>query len=173
MNANLKDDSEEMVHKKREEIRKVFQQASDHLANINGDQDYKVLKYWASVEAGRFHSMDKAREIWSNIMQICSDRAEYWLEYINLERTYGDDKHTRRLFIRALERTHDNPEPITRAWSQFEREKGSLEQFEECERKIKTRMASVIPIKSEENSKNMRAKQKYSKNNGCPSYYFH
>ena len=101
--------------------------------------------------------MEDARKIWSEIMQKLGDSAEHWLEYINLEKMYGDTKHLRRLFLRAVERTQDQPERITQAWLQFEREEGSLEQFEECERKVKTKMKDVIAKRKENDHKDDRS----------------
>ena len=128
---------------------------------------YQVSKYWATVEADRFHSMDEARKIWSSLMQSLGENAEHWLDYINLEKMYGDAKHIRRLFVRALERTHDQPDRISEAWLQFEREEGSLEQFEEAEKKIKARMKIVISQRNEERGKkdmhSKKDKDKYLK----------
>ena len=124
-------------------------------------------RYWASVEGDRFHAMDKARSIWSdNVRQFsCSmfmfifyarltiykillpfqlavigAKAQFCLEYITLEKMFGDTKHLRKLFPRLLEKCQDIPEMVGGAWLQFEREEGSLEQFEEAESKIKKRM---------------------------------
>ena len=97
--------------------------------------------------------MEDARKIWSEIMQNLGDVAEYWLEYLNLEKMYGDSKHLRRLFFRALERTVDHPEKISQAWLQFEREEGTLDQFEDCERKVKTKMKDVISKRKQNDGK--------------------
>ena len=150
---HFQQDNDEITQAKKDELRMIFQRATNHLTSIRGDLEHQVSKYWATVEADRFHSMDEARKIWSSLMQELGDNADHWLEYINLEKMYGDTKHLRRLFLRALERTHDQPERISQAWLQFEREESSLEQFEECERKIKARMIGVISKRNEERSK--------------------
>ena len=144
----------------------MFRKATQHLSSIRGDADFKVYKYWANIEADRLRSMEEARKIWSEIMQTLGDIAEHWLEYINLEKMYGDTKHLRKLYLRALERTQDQPEKITHAWMQFEREEGSLEQFEECERKIKIKMKDVIAKRKEDDNKADRSNsKKYSGQN--------
>ena len=72
------------------EFRKLFTNALDHLAQVSGDPEYKIARYWASLEANQFQSKDKARQIWSeSIMSINSparDQAKFWIEYINLEK---------------------------------------------------------------------------------------
>ena len=139
----------------------LFQKATNHLSTIVGDIEHQVSRYWANIEADRFRSMEEARKIWSNLMQDLGDSAENWIEYINLEKMYGDSKHLRRLFLRALERTKDQPERISQVWLQFEREEGTLEQFEECERKVKARMKIVLSKRKEENN---APESKYRKN---------
>merc|ERR1719361_985762 len=129
--------NDEVIDKEKGELRDLFQKATDHLSSIRGDAELQVFRYWANIEADRFRSMEDARKIWSGIMQTLGDYVEYWLEYLNLEKMYGDSKHLRRLFYRAFERTVDHPEKISQAWLQFEREEGTLDQFEESERKIK------------------------------------
>ena len=166
------------MDKEKGEFRDLFQKATDHLSSIRGDAEFQVYRYWANIEADRFRSMEDARKIWSGIMQTLGDYAEYWLEYLNLEKMYGDSKHLRRLFFRALERTVDHPEKISQAWLQFEREEGTLDQFEESERKIKTKMKDVISKRKQidgkedrrnikpfsgDNAKNTREKSKHSK----------
>ena len=37
---------------------------------------------------------------------------------------FGDRKHLRKCFLRALEKTHDDIETISSMWLQFEREEG-------------------------------------------------
>ena len=48
------DDNDECVDKDKEDLRAVFRQALDHIANVAGDPDCKVARYWASIEADRF-----------------------------------------------------------------------------------------------------------------------
>ena len=86
-----------------EELRKLFTKALEQLAQVAGDPECKIARYWASVEADRFRSMDKARQIWSEIISKDSpagDHAKFWIEYINLEKLFGDTKHLKKLFPR-------------------------------------------------------------------------
>lgn len=143
-----------MTQETKNELRLLFQKVVNHLSSIGGDPEHQVSKYWANIEADRLRSMEEARKIWSGLMQELGDNADQWLEYINAEKMYGDSKHLRRLFLRALDRTKDQPEKISQAWLQFEREEGSLEQFEDCEKKVKSKMINVMSKRKEENSGN-------------------
>ena len=145
---NLDEDNEEdpeAFKKEREELRGVFNRAIENLGAIEGaDPDSKVARYWAAIEADRFHATDQARNIWSQIvMGGTGDKAQYWLEYLTLEKQFGDTKHLRRLFPRAIDRTQDLPELIGEVWLQFEREEGSLEQYEAAEAKVNARLKVV------------------------------
>ena len=71
---------------------------------------------------------------------VIGAKAQFCLEYITLEKMFGDTKHLRKLFPRLLEKCQDLPEMVGGVWLQFEREEGSLEQFEEAESKIVKRL---------------------------------
>ena len=99
----LDDEDDETWENEIEELRKLFTKALEQLAQVAGDPECKIARYWASVEADRFRSMDKARQIWSEIISKDSpagDHAKFWIEYINLEKLFGDTKHLKRLFPR-------------------------------------------------------------------------
>lgn len=57
-------------------------------------------------------------------------------------RAFGDSKHLRRLFARALTSTQDWPESIGNAWLNFERDEGTLDSYEFCMAKYKSRYIS-------------------------------
>lgn len=54
-------------------------------------------------------------------------------------RQYGDQKHVRKVFSRALNATRDWPESIGQSWLSYERDQGSLDSFELAYDKIQTR----------------------------------
>ena len=87
-------------------------------------------------------------------------KAQFCLEYVALEKMFGDTKHLRKLFPRLLEKCQDLPELVGDAWLQFEREEGSLEQFEEAESKIAKRMARVLERRLKEESSAAEEEQK-------------
>ena len=83
---------------------------------------------------------------------MIGSKAQFCLEYVALEKMFGDTKHLRKLFPRLLEKCQDLPELVGDAWLQFEREEGSLEQFEEAEAKISKRIARAIERRLREES---------------------
>ena len=137
------------------DLRNVFERARLHLGEIGGDPGHEVAKYQANLEADQYGSMDIARQIWAAILQAQPFTASLWLDFIQLEKTYGDKKHLRKAFQRALEKTFDHPEIIAKAFLQFEREEGSLEAWEQCRKQCQARLARVAASKEKEKGKDM------------------
>ena len=159
------DDSE--VTESMSELRTVFERANTHLAKCKDDPDFEVSKYWANLEADQFGVMGNARKIWSEITGADPSRASVWLDYIHLEKTFGDKKHLRRAYQRALEKTSDTPELIVKSFIQFEREEGSLEAYEEAKKVCQLKMKKVnaarekeAALKAEENERNKEKVEK-------------
>ncbi|XP_015592738.1 squamous cell carcinoma antigen recognized by T-cells 3 [Cephus cinctus] len=125
-------------------LRNAFNRACEHLAKcfgLEGDPTCMILQYWARTEAIHGNDMERARSLWSDILsQGHSSTAATWLEYISLERCYGDTKHLRKLYQKALSSVKDWPESIANAWLDFERDEGTLEQMELCEAKTKEKL---------------------------------
>jgi RNA recognition motif-containing protein len=64
-------------------------------------------------------------------------------------RCYGDSKHIRKLFQKALTTVKDWPESIANAWINFERDEGTLEQIEICELKIQEQLKKISGERTE------------------------
>ncbi|KYM98312.1 PREDICTED: squamous cell carcinoma antigen recognized by T-cells 3-like [Cyphomyrmex costatus] len=129
-------------------VRKTFNRACEHLAKyfgLDGDPNCVILQYWARFEAIHADNMEQTRRLWADILsQEHSATASYWLEYIILEKSYGDSKHLRKLYQKALSSTQDWPESIANSWIDFERDKGTLEQMEFCEEKTKEKLDKIM-----------------------------
>ena len=70
----------------REEIRLLFGRALEHVAPLGGDPDYILARYWASLEADRFRSMEEARKIWTDVMAVLGDKARFWMEQVQVKK---------------------------------------------------------------------------------------
>ncbi|XP_043684557.1 squamous cell carcinoma antigen recognized by T-cells 3-like [Vespula pensylvanica] len=141
-------------------LRNTFNRACEHLAKIfglDGDPNCVILQYWARTEAITANNMEKARSLWADIFsQGHSATASYWLEYISLERCYGDTKHLRKLYKKALTSVKDWPESVANSWLDFERDEGNLEQMEFCEVKTKERLEKVAEERSKAQQANLQ-----------------
>lgn len=68
-------------------------------------------------------------------------------------RAFGDSKHLRKLFPRALQNTKDWPESIGKVWLNYERDEGTLESYEHCIEKIKGRLKQISEQREKERAK--------------------
>ncbi|KAL0271899.1 UNVERIFIED_CONTAM: hypothetical protein PYX00_005061 [Menopon gallinae] len=139
------DISKDDENKRFEELVANFAKAVEFLSELEGsDPECEVTQFWARVEAIYGKNMEKSRNIWNDIISSYnSESSELWLEYIHIERTFGDSKHLRRLYGRALQKTNDFPEKIAKSWLNYERDEGTLESYETCLEKIKFRLQQV------------------------------
>jgi len=133
------------------ELRAVLDRACDHLASVSGDPECEMLKYYANLEADQFRKMENARKIWADILAQHQFKASLWMEAIQFEKIFGDKKHLRKRYERALEKAHDDPESIAKSWLQFEREEGSLEAFDHCRKAINIKMEKMKTVREKEN----------------------
>lgn len=141
-----KDSSKEL-----EELRAAFARALDYLKQEveerfgeSGDPTCSIMQNWARVEAGHCNNMQKARELWDNIMTKGNSKfANMWLEYYNLERAHGDIQHCRKALHRAVMCTSDYPEHVCEVLLTLERIEGTLEDWDTAVQKTEMRLSRV------------------------------
>lgn len=134
-----------------EELRAAFTRSLDYLKqdveerfSESGDPSCTIMQIWARIEALHCKNMQKARELWDSIMTRGNAKyANMWLEYYNLERSYGDALHCRKALHRAVQCTSDYPEHVCEVLLSFERVEGSLEDWDAAVLKTETRLNRV------------------------------
>ena len=52
----------------------------------SGDQDFMLVRFQAQIEAGCCGNMDRARQLWDEIIRSRASKAEFQLQYVSLER---------------------------------------------------------------------------------------
>ncbi|KAJ8415260.1 hypothetical protein AAFF_G00422400 [Aldrovandia affinis] len=134
-----------------EDLRTAFTRALDYMKqdveerfSESGDPSCTIMQIWARIEALHCKNMQKARELWDSIMMKGNAKyANMWLEYYNLERSYGDVLHCRKALHRAVQCTADYPEHVCEVLLTFERVEGSLEDWDTAVQKTETRLNRV------------------------------
>ncbi|KAF4074599.1 hypothetical protein AMELA_G00241220 [Ameiurus melas] len=134
-----------------EELRAAFTRALDYLKQDveerfteSGDLSCTIMQIWARIEALHCKNMQKARELWDHIMTKGNAKyANMWLEYYNLERSYGDAAHCRKALHRAVQCTSDYPEHVCEVLLAFERVEGSLEEWDAAVQKTESKLNRV------------------------------
>ncbi|KAI4889382.1 hypothetical protein NFI96_034070 [Prochilodus magdalenae] len=134
-----------------EELRAAFTRCLDYLKqdveerfSESGDLSCTIMQIWARIEALHCKNMQKARELWDSIMTKGNAKyANMWLEYYNLERSYGDAVHCRKALHRAVQCTSDYPEHVCEVLLTFERVEGSLEDWDAAVQKTESKLNRV------------------------------
>ncbi|XP_029018068.1 squamous cell carcinoma antigen recognized by T-cells 3 [Betta splendens] len=137
--------------KELEELRSAFSRSLDYMKQDveerfgeSGDPSCIIMQIWARIEALHCKNMQKARELWDSIMTKGNAKyANMWLEYYNLERSYGDPVHCRKALHRAVQCTSDYPEHVCEVLLTFERVEGSLEDWDVAVQKTETRLNRI------------------------------
>ena len=166
--TNWKDDNEV------KSLRTTFEKAVEHLSNIeDADPNCSVVQYWAKIEAKFCSDIERARQLWNELMTNRPDiasQAQNWIAFSQLERVFGDEKHYKKVLMRGLTTSSDWPESVGQILLEFEREEGlSIEAFDEVFEKYENVMKKVnqkritSAEKEVEEKKRLRAQKKSDK----------
>ncbi|XP_022096230.1 LOW QUALITY PROTEIN: squamous cell carcinoma antigen recognized by T-cells 3-like [Acanthaster planci] len=142
------------------QLRATLEKAGEHLATyfgVDGDPVRSLQQYSARMEAKHCGNMEAARSQWNEIMALGhANEAQMWLEYVNLERSYGDAKHCRKILHRAVAAVSDYPECLFEALINFEREEGTFETWENALKRVETQMVRVSEMRSKQAAKDQQ-----------------
>lgn len=151
-------------------LRKTFEKASEHLANYpDGDPNCSIIQYLAKIEAKFCKNINAARELLHNLFNSRSDiasQAQSWIDFANLERVYGDEKHYRKVLMRGLSLANDWPESIGQLLITYEKEESdSIEGYDEVLNKYEDVMKRITEKRriNAEKEKESRKQQKVQK----------
>ncbi|XP_026677087.1 squamous cell carcinoma antigen recognized by T-cells 3-like [Diaphorina citri] len=140
-----------------DKFRTIVEQAYSHVVGqfgIEADPHIDLLHFWAYFEASRSRNLEKMRLVWNDILRdYGTDKAAIWCQYIAMERQFGDHKHLRKLYQRALSCKTDWPESIATDWLTFEKQEGSLDSYEFACGRVEEKMKQVEKEREEEAKK--------------------
>ncbi|CAH2078091.1 unnamed protein product [Thlaspi arvense] len=137
-------------------IRETFQQASDYLTpNMqNTDSLLRLHAYWANLELNLAKDLAGARGVWDSLLKKSGGMLAAWHAYIDMEVHLGHIKEARSLYRRCYTRKFDGTgsEDICRGWLRFEREHGTLEDFDHAVQKVMPRLEELQLIRLQQES---------------------
>ncbi|KAK2180910.1 hypothetical protein NP493_420g02015 [Ridgeia piscesae] len=118
-----------------EELRTAFDRATSQFEAVqpSADPQCMILRYWARIEAKFCANMPKSRELWKRVLQRGhGSEAHMWLEFFSLERSHGNHKHCTKILQDAVNSVSDWPESLFEAYINYEREEGSLQDYDDA-----------------------------------------
>ncbi|XP_023757425.1 uncharacterized protein LOC111905928 isoform X1 [Lactuca sativa] len=130
-------------------IRDTFQRASDYLSpQLKNSNTYSLLQihsYWARLESSIGKDITAARGVWESLLKNSGSMIEAWKGYISMETEMAHIKEARSLYKRCytMRFPGTGSEDICKSWILFEREFGSLEDFDHASQKVTPRLQEL------------------------------
>ncbi|KAL3515786.1 hypothetical protein ACH5RR_022688 [Cinchona calisaya] len=138
-------------------ISDVFKRASDYLSPHlkNTDSLLRMYGYWACLESKLGNGIVAARGVWENLLKISGSMLGAWEGYIAMEVAHGHINEARSLYKRCYTKRFSGTgsEDICHSWLRFERELGSLEDFDVAVHKVAPRLEELQLFRTQQESK--------------------
>lgn len=117
-------------------IDKLCLQAQEQLQA--DDLNSKILKFQARMHA-KNGNMSVTRRLWLEIMSNLSNKtsAYAWIEYLELEKRFGESKCVKQLYQRAITNCKDWQHYFADEWMMYEREIGTIDDVLKCYQRCK------------------------------------
>ncbi|CAM8971398.1 unnamed protein product [Rhodiola kirilowii] len=127
----------------RETCQRAVEYLSPHLRNT--DDLLRLHSYWAKLELTLWKDLDAARTVWESLIKTSGSMLAAWLGYIAMEVGQGNINKARSLYRRCYSRrfTETGSEEICVSWLRFEREYGTLEDFDLAAQKVAPRLEEL------------------------------
>ncbi|KAK9678015.1 hypothetical protein RND81_11G182000 [Saponaria officinalis] len=138
-------------------IRDTFQRASDYLSpQIKGTEALlRLHAYWARLELILAKDIIAARGVWESLLKISATMLEAWQGYINMEIEKGNLNEARSIYRRCYGKRFpgSGSEDICQSWLRFEREFGTLEDYDTATMKVSARLEELLLFRLKQESK--------------------
>ncbi|KAK4402037.1 Squamous cell carcinoma antigen recognized by T-cells 3 [Sesamum angolense] len=138
-------------------IRDIFQRASDYLSPHlnNTDKLLNMHSYWARLELKLGKDLVAARGVWESLLKTSGSMLEAWQGYIVWEIEMDHINEARSLYKRCYSKRFPGTgsEDICQSWVRFEREYGSLEDFDIAVHKVTPRLQELQLFRLQQESK--------------------
>ncbi|KAJ8445787.1 hypothetical protein Cgig2_027868 [Carnegiea gigantea] len=94
--------------------------------------------YWARLELSLAKDIVAARGVWESLLKICGSMLEAWKGYIAMEIENGNLNEARSIYRRCYTKRFPGTgsEDLCQSWLRFEREFGTLEDYDHAVQKV-------------------------------------
>ncbi|KAL9251928.1 Squamous cell carcinoma antigen recognized by T-cells 3-like protein [Drosera capensis] len=138
-------------------IRDTFQRASDYFsASLKGSDSLLHLHvYWSRLEISLGKDIPAARGVWESFLRISGSAIEAWKSYVAMEIENKNIKEARSIYRRCYAKrfTGTGSEDICHCWLRFEREFGTLEDYDFAVQKVSPRLEELRLFRSQQEAK--------------------
>lgn len=128
-------------------VRDTFQRASDYLSPHLKATDalLHLHAYWARLELSLANDIVAARSVWESLLKLSGTMLEAWLGYIKMEIEKGNLNEARSIYRRCYTKrfSGSGSEEICKSWLRFEREFGTLEDYDYAVQKVSPRLEEL------------------------------
>ncbi|KAJ0775515.1 putative RNA recognition motif domain, tetratricopeptide-like helical domain superfamily [Helianthus annuus] len=140
-------------------IRNTFQRACDYLSPQlkNTSSLLQIHSYWARLESHIGKDIAAARGVWESLLKNSGSMLEAWQGYISMETEMGHINEARSLYKRCYSKRFagTGSEDVCNSWIRFEREFGTLEDFDHALQKVSPRLQELQLFRLQQESKNV------------------
>ncbi|KAF0900244.1 hypothetical protein E2562_029754 [Oryza meyeriana var. granulata] len=137
-------------------IRQTFMDATEFLSPQMGTEDLLLLHaYWAKLERTLGNDLAAARGVWENTIKKSGSVLEVWQHFIAMEIETGHFHEARSLYKRCYTKRFagSGSEDICHAWIRFEREHGTLDDYDLAVKKVNPRLKELMMFKTQQEVK--------------------
>ncbi|PIA47022.1 hypothetical protein AQUCO_01400024v1 [Aquilegia coerulea] len=138
-------------------VRDIFQSATEYLSPYlkNTDGLLRLHAYWARLELNHGKDLVAVRGVWESLLKTSGSMLEAWKQYIAMEIEMGHIDEARRIYKRCYSKrfTGTGSEDICHSWVRFEREFGTLEDYDHAARKVTPRLEELQLFRLQQESK--------------------
>ncbi|WOL03631.1 squamous cell carcinoma antigen recognized by T-cells 3 isoform X2 [Canna indica] len=139
-------------------IRDTFQRATEFLSPefLSTDDLLRLHSYWARLEVKLGNDIVAARGVWENLLKKSGSMLEVWQSYISMEIELGQINEARSIYKRCYSKRFPGTgsEDICHSWLRFEREHGTLDEFDLAQKKISPRLQELMVFRAQQEAKN-------------------
>nr|XP_043628215.1 squamous cell carcinoma antigen recognized by T-cells 3 isoform X2 [Erigeron canadensis] len=138
-------------------IRDTFQRACDYLSPQlkNTYSLLQIHSYWARLESTIGKDTTAARGVWESLLKNSGSMLEAWKGYISMEIQMGNISGARSIYKRCYTKRFSGTgsEDVCNSWIRFEREFGTLDDFEHASQKVSPRLQELQFFRLQEENK--------------------
>ncbi|XP_042509055.1 squamous cell carcinoma antigen recognized by T-cells 3 isoform X2 [Macadamia integrifolia] len=145
-------------------IRDTFQRAADYLSQYLKAEgcllhNLHLHAYWARLELKLGNDPVAARGAWESLLKTSGSMIEAWQGYIGMEIELGHIHEARSIYKRCYSKRFNGTgsEDICHSWLRFEREYGTLGDFDHALRKVTPRLEELKLFISQQQSTHLAA----------------